>query len=218
MLLWSQMDLTELLMPRGPFRQDGVFTIQRQRAELLILASKLPPQGGFLILYPPLRDSFCTFVTVLRLLRVIGTLTISGSLCLSSQEEASRCRSPETLQIVDGLFWVTRTRTPKSPDDRLGQGPIRHKRLLDGGNGVCGSVLGSLGARAAGGYLLGSAIDAEREQSFVEGADAIKVRSIRAEWEMVGLAGDGHLSSWSALSPSLCILHSEHFALEGCLR
>jgi hypothetical protein len=106
----------------------------------------------------------------------------------------------------------------KSPDDRLDRDPIRHKRLLDGGNGVCGSVLGSLGVRAVGDYLLGSAIDAEREQSFVEGADAIKVRSVRAEWEMVGLAGDDHLSSWSALSPSLCILHLEYFAIESCLR
>lgn len=51
----------------------------------------------------------------------------------------------------------------KSPDDRLDRDPIRYKRLLDGGNGVCGSVLGSLGARVVGDYLLGSAIDAERE-------------------------------------------------------
>ncbi|KAI8720331.1 hypothetical protein NCS52_00478200 [Fusarium sp. LHS14.1] len=92
-------------------------------------------------------------------------------------------------------LWVTRARTPKSPDDRLGRGPIRHKRLLDGGKGVCGSVLGSLGVRAVGDYLLGSAIDAEREQSFVENAGAIKLRSARAKWETVGLAGNGHLSS-----------------------
>ncbi|RSM10154.1 hypothetical protein BHE90_006236 [Fusarium euwallaceae] len=102
----------------------------------------------------------------------------------------------------------------KSPDDRLGQVLIRQRRLLAGGNGVCGSVLGYLGVRVVGDYLLGSTTDAEREQSFVEGADAI-VRSVRAKWKTVGLTGDGHLRLWSALSPSLCIIiHSRHFALE----